>query len=72
MNIRLRSVTGENIELVENYRFVELLTSEGEIAAVVYLDDAETAQVVTPDMKKQAEHYAKMFDTSFVKNSVKL
>ena len=72
MNILLRNIKGESLELVEGYRFIELLTDEGKIAAVVYLDDSEEAHTITGDMDDKAKHYSKMFGVEFADNPINL
>jgi len=72
MNIRLRNVKGESIDLNEDYRFVEILDDDAHVAAVVYLDEAKTANVLTAASKTQAKHYEKIFDVEFSANIVSL
>jgi len=72
MNIRLRNVKGETIELVEGYRFVEFLDDDGKIAAVAYTDAAGAAHVTMPKDTEQVTHYAKMFAVEFADSAVGL
>ena len=67
--IRIRHSENKDViakELTQAYRFVEICDLDGNIGAVVFMDDKGTIRLLRPG-EADAERYAKMFGVKFSK-----
>lgn len=61
--IRIRKTTGITESLTPEDRFLELLTVDGSLAAVVYLDDAGALNTLLPE-SEEFDKYSEVFHIS--------
>lgn len=62
--LRLRSITGEIMEIPEAFRFVEIINREGEIGRLLY-SDADGAVHDVRTGEPEALRYTQLFHTKF-------
>lgn len=70
--IRIRHVENKDVvakELANAYRFVEICDLDGNIGAVVFMDDKGTIRLLRPE-DADAHRYAKMYNVKFSKLAV--
>lgn len=67
--IRIRHTENRDVlstELAQAYRFVEICDLDGNIGALVFMDDRGTIRLVGPD-DPEARRYEKMYGVKFSK-----
>lgn len=61
--LRLRKITGETAELLPDFRFIELCSVDGKLAAVVWQDDAGTMHLAKQG-DPELTRYSALFNTA--------
>ena len=67
--IRIRHTEGKDVistELAKAYRFVEICDLDGNIGALVFMDDRGTVRLISPE-DPDARRYEKMYGVKFSK-----
>jgi hypothetical protein len=63
--LRIRDTSGQTAEIQEQFRFVEICDLRGDVAILLYRDDAGTIKMVRAG-DPEAVRYAQMFGARFV------
>lgn len=62
--LRIRDRTGKTAEIQEQFRFVEICDNRGDIAKLLYTDDAGAVKVIGAG-EPEALRYAQLFNVNF-------
>ena len=65
--IRIRDTNGKPAEIHDTFRFVEICDKAGQIAVVVYCDNAGAVKMIETKDKKEVERYEHLFRQQGVK-----
>lgn len=66
MPIRIRTKTNKVVRLDDSAKFVEIITDDGKVAAVTYLEDNGTVVRMDADAP-ELQQYCKMFKATLAK-----